>query len=1103
MFKSLLLKGRTLCIIVLCALSSLVVTAQTRITGKVIGSDDKQPVIGATVKIKGTNVGVVTDVNGAFALNANNGDVLVISYIGYQSKSVTVTGPSLGTIVLAVTNSTLNEVVVTGYQTQQKKDITGSVATVNLTEAKKIPASSSEQLLQGQAAGVTVINQGLPGAPSTVFVRGITNFGNSQPLYVIDGVQTSSMSQINPTDIESISVLKDAGSAAIYGVSGGNGVIVITTKKGKAGKTQLNYDAYYGDQTPLSGNVWHLMTPAQQMALSKQAGDTGAQTLYDPGKTGNWQLPTYGYHGSNAPAGAGAAFGNNGVTNDPSIVNYYIFDEANPSNDFLVQQFNQQGTDWFHQIFKHAPEQSHTVTASGGSDKNTYLYSLQYLNQQGTLIETFEKRYQARVNNIYSLLDNHLRFGETGWVYYRQNRGGYSGNQQQEGGSISETYREMPLIPVYDVKGNFGGGYAGPSGEPLGNGSNPVAIQTRQQNDLDQSWNIQGTLFAEADLLKHFTIRTAFGGNSNNDFNHYAAYNPYEDYESHTNPNGYTETSNYTYTYNWTNSINYKQIFGKHSISAFAAYEIKQTGGQQLGATATTFFTLDPNFVTVAGTTLPTSIVLGNNLTQLYQKTGTESVFGRVDYSYADKYLLGATIRRDGYSSFYPGRQWGTFPAVNVGWRISQEDFLKSVSWLNELKLRGSYGETGSNANILGTNAVNTYNYGLGNSNYAIGGGVGSTSLGFAQTTIGNPKTTWETDKILNLGFDVSLFNHLDLSAEWYKKSISGLLFPLTLPATVGGASAPTVNVGDVQNTGVDIAATYHAAIGQDFKFSIGANITSYKNKITKLNTGQNYFDLFGGSRIGSFVREAVGHPIGEFYGYQVQGIYQNPSQVSSLPGYSGAAPGSYIYKDVNGDGKIDDNDKTYLGNPNPDFTYGVNLNANYKGFDFSMVLYGSYGNKDFNYVKYWTDTYHSFPGGKNIDLLNKSAIVDPATQTVTNPSATMPAVAFANTLGSTIPSSFYVESGSFLKCRVAQLGYSFDPGILKSVGVSKLHVYAQVTNLFTITKYTGLDPELVPSVNNLSQGGTNPQQSASTGVDWGAYPANQKTYMIGVNMTF
>lgn len=1101
-----------MCILLLCTLSSLVVTAQTRISGKVIGNDDRKPVIGATIKIKGTNVGVVTDVNGDFVISANTNDVLVISYIGYQAKSVTVTGPSLGTIGLDVTNSTLNEVVVTGYQTQQKKDITGSVATVNITDAKKIPVSSSESLLQGQAAGVSVINQGLPGAPSTVNIRGISNFGNSQPLYVVDGVQTDNMSQVNPTDIESISVLKDAGSAAIYGVSGGNGVIVITTKKGKAGKTSLSYDAYYGDQVPLQGNVWNLMSPTQQMNLSKQAGDTGAQTLYDPGTTGDWKLYTYGYHGSVAPAGAGAAFGAAGVTDDPNVVNYYKFDATNPNNDFLVQKFNQAGTDWFHTIFKHAPEQSHTITASGGNDKNLYLYSLQYFNQQGTLLNTYEKRYQARVNNTYSLLNNKLRFGESGYVFYRANNGGYSGNQQQEGGSISETYREMPIIPVYDVKGHFGGGYAGPSGEPLSNASNPFAVQSRKVNDKDQQYNIQGTLFAEADLMKYFTIRTAFGGNAGSDFNHYVNDNPYEDYESHTNPNSYTETSNYSYSYNWTNTINYKEIFGKHSVTAFVGYEIKETGGQQLGVSATTFVTLDPSFLTVAGTTVPTSINLSNN-TYLYQPTGTESIFGRVDYAYADKYLLGATIRRDGFSSFFPGRQWGTFPSVSLGWRISQEDFLKSVSWLNDLKLRGSYGSTGSNANIRGINSIDTYNYGPGNTAYGIDGGLSGTTTGFAQTTIGNPKTSWETDKILNVGFDVSLFNHLDLTVEYYKKTISGLLFQLALPSTVGGASAPTVNVGDVQNKGLDVAATYHAAIGQDFRFSIGANITTFKNKITKLNNNQQYFDIFQGSRIGSFVREAVGQPIGEFYGYQVQGIYQSDAAAhydrankanTAGAAYSGAESGSYIYKDVNNDGKIDDNDRTFIGNPNPDFNYGVNLNASYKGFDFSMVLYGEYGNKNFNYVKYWTDTYHSFPGGKDLDLLTKSAILDPTTFNVTNPGATQTAVSFGNTLGSTIPSSFYVEPGSFLKCRVAQLGYSFEPGLLKSVGVTKLHVYAQVTNLFTITKYSGLDPELVPSVSNLPQSGsTLPLQSASSGVDWGAYPANQKTYMVGINMTF
>lgn len=1103
MFKSLLLSGRTLCLLICCMISSLVVTAQTKHSGKVIGGDDKQPVIGASVVIKGTNTGAVTDVNGDFTLSLKSGDVLVVSYIGYQTQEVPVTGSGFVTVTLQPTSTSLNEVVVTGYQTQVKKDITGAVATVDMSAAKKIPAGTSEQLLQGQASGVNVINQGLPGASSTVFIRGISNFGNSQPLYVIDGVQTNSMSFVNPNDIESISVLKDAGSAAIYGVAGGNGVIIITTKKGKAGKSTISYDGYYGDQAPLSGNVWHLMNPTQQSQLAFMAGDAGQQSLY-PGGAG--VLPTYGYHGSSAPSGAGAAFGAAGVTNDPSITKYYNFDAANPGNDFLVQKFNQQGTDWFHEIFKHAPEQSHTITASGGNDHDTHLYSLQYLNQQGTLLESFEKRYQVRLNNTFSLFNNHFRFGENGWVYYRQNRDGYTGNQQNEGGSISETYREMPIIPVYDIAGNYGGGYDGPSGEPLSNASNPVAMQQRTMNDLYQQTNVQGSLYAEADLMKHFTLRTEFGGDLSNDFNHYAGYNTYENYESHTNPNSYAETASYSYAYNWTNTLSYKQIFGKHSISAFAGYEIRQNGGQQVGGYATNFVTLDPNFVTIAATTAPTSIALGG-YTYLFQPTGTESYFGRADYSYADKYLLSATIRRDGYSSFYPGHQWGTFPAVTLGWRVSQEDFLKNVSWLQELKLRGSYGEGGNNANILGTNAYDTYNYGFGSTSYGINGGLNSVSTGYALQSIGNPYTSWENDKILNIGADISAFNRLDMSVEYYRKESSGLLFPISLPAVAGGASAPTINVGNVQNTGVDISATYHDVIGQNFKFSIGANITTLNNKITKLNVGQQYFDIFGGSRIGSFVREAVGMPIGEFYGYQVQGIYQSDSQAgydrannsnSATSAYSGAQAGSYIYKDMNGDGKINDADKTFLGNPNPNFVYGVNLNASYKRFDFSMVLYGSQGNKDFNYVKYWTDMYHSFPGGKDINLLTNSAIVKNGV--VTNPSATQTAITDGSTMGTTIPSSFYVENGSFLKCRVASIGYTLDPGLLQKIGVSRVHVYVEATNLFTITKYSGLDPELVPSVSNLGSGSN---ASASTGVDWGAYPTNQRTILLGMNLTF
>ena len=436
---------------------------------------------------------------------------------------------------LAVTNSTLNEVVVTGYQTQLKKDISGSVAIVNVTDAKKIPASSSEQLLQGQAAGVTVINSGAPGAPSSVYVRGVGNFGNVNPLYIIDGVQSGDMSTVNPNDIESISVLKDAGSTAIYGIQGSNGVIVVTTKKGKAGRSTISYDGYYGTQRPLSGNVWNLMNPEQQSQLAFTANDSATEGLY-PGGPG--VIPTYGYHGGTAAG----TFGTAGVTNDPAILPFYHFDAANPSNDFLVQKFaTGAGTDWFHAVFKPAPQQSHTITGSGGNDKSTYLFSLSYLNQQGTLISNYEKRYQARVNTTTSVANNHIRFGENGFVTYRENNGGYNGSQQQEGGSIAYTFREMPIVPVFDVAGNYGGAYDGPGGEPLGNGSNPYAIVENNKSNWAHFVTVNGNVFAEADIAKYFTVHTSIGGNCIINTIGALGYNTYYDYESHTSPNSANE----------------------------------------------------------------------------------------------------------------------------------------------------------------------------------------------------------------------------------------------------------------------------------------------------------------------------------------------------------------------------------------------------------------------------------------------------------------------------------------------------------------------------------------------------------------------------------
>jgi len=1079
MFKSLLLKGRTICILMLCLLSSLVVTAQTKITGKVIGGDDKQPIIGATVKIKGTNVGVVTDVNGAFTLTGKPGYVLVISYIGYQPKSVTVGGASdLGTITLEVTNSTLNEVVVTGYQSQRKKDIASAVAVVDVTDAKRIPTGgSTDNILQGQAAGVTVVTQGQPGGGASVVIRGPSNLDNSQPLYVIDGVQTNTMQNLNPNDIESIQVLKDAGAAAIYGIAGGNGVIIVTTKHGKSGASTISYDAYYGTQVPKGGNVFNILSPQGMSKLSYLAGDQSVYLKIYPGGAGT--LPDYGYQG---PGASGVA-GGPGAPPVGNLLSKYNFDASNTANDFLIQKFNQSGTDWFHALFKAAPEQYHTVTASGGNDKNTYYMSLGYLDQQGTMVYSYFKRYEARINTTFNIAKN-LRVGETGYFYYALDPAGQSifpGSNgilnQNEGAAISNTYRIMPQIPVYDISGvQFGGTYDGPGGEPLGNGANPVAQAHQNVNQLSKDWNIQGNVFAELDFLKHFTAHIGMGGDINNYFYYNFATPQYQDYEAHGGSNSANEGAGYGSSYNWTNTVKYAQTFGKHNITALVGYEQRYGYGRDISGSGNNLFSVDPAYVNLSNTTSNKVVNSGAR-----QPTASESFFGSMDYIYNDKYILRATVRRDGSSDFYPGHQWGTFPSVSLAWRISQEDFLKSVTWINDLKLRGSWGESGFNGNVPGFNAYSSFGSSPGNGYYPISG-AGVTTQGFYAGVLGNQNTGWEKDKGLDIGFDATLFNHFDITFDWYKKTSSGLLFQASLPGTLGGASPPYVNLGNVDNNGFDIALEYRNNIGNDIKYHLGVNFTKYTNKITSLPN--NYVDDVG-SRVNTIVRDQVGHPVGEFFGYKTAGFYSAADMANAnVPKYAGAQEGSFKYADVNGDGQITDADRTFIGNPNPDFTYGINLGVSYKAFDFSAILYGSYGNQVFNYTLYWTDFYGSFNGAKSNDALNRSY---PAANAI------LPIQSDLNSMGTTQISSFYVQNASFLKVRNMQLGYTFDPKIIKTIGMSKLRLYVQATNPFTFTPYKGLDPELPPGIGRQS----------AFGVDEGNYPSNQRQWIVGLNLTF
>ncbi len=1039
--------------------------AQKTVTGKITSSADKQPIPGATIQVKGTKTATQTDANGLFSVRApSDNSILLISAVGFDKLEFPVAGrANLGEISMGTLTSALNEIIVTGYSTQKKKDITGSVAVVNVKDMKAIPSGSPEQMLQGQASGVTIITSGAPGGPTNVFVRGVTSFGNTDPLYIIDGVP-GGLHDLNANDIESLQVLKDAGASSIYGVRGSNGVIIITTKRGKAGRSTVNYDAYYGTQRPLGGNPFHLLN-AQELANALwkaeiQSGQvvaaTGFPTSQQYGSGANPVLPDY-----ITPGGAHEG--------DPSVNPALYNVDYSKGPIYQITRANKQGTNWFHELFRPAAIQSHTLSMSGGAEKSTYYFSLGYFNQQGTLQETYLKRYSAKINTTFNVKKN-IRVGENAYIYFKSNPqiGYFSENV------INYDYREQPIIPVYDIKGN----YAGSNGPELGNAPNPVANQLRSKNNRGYNWDIFGNVWGEVDFLKHFTAKTSFGGTVDNGYYYQYTYHTYENSENNGS-NGFAEGAYYNSYWTWTNTLTYNNTFGKHNLKVLGGTEAINYYGRNINGTRINYFTDDPSLqVLSAGS--PTGQTNGSGARQ----ATLSSLFARADYAYNDRYLFSATVRRDGASPFGPNKRYGNFPAFSAGWVISEENFMRSASFINFLKLRGSWGVMGSYANVPLGNPYSQYSATPGNSYYDINGTSNSITQGFYLSQIGSQVTGWEEDKITNIGLDAVVFkNKLDLSLEYYQKNINGLLFADQAAATIGGAATPNVNIGDVRNNGLDFSATYHGSGQGNFKYNLGLILTSYKTTIKKIPGAGGYFES-GNTRIGNFVRNQVGHPVSAFYGYEVTGYYKDANDVAKSPTQADAAPGRFKYADLNHDGKISDSDRTFFGDPNPKFTYGFNLNATYKNFDATLIFYGSYGNDVVNYTRYWIDFWASFQGNKSQNLLYHS-------WTPSNLSPKAPILENASTFSTnTVPNSFYKESGSFFKCRSLVIGYTMSPDLLKKMGMDKLRFYIQGANLFTITKYTGLDPEV--------SGNT-----SAFGMDFGNYPNNQRNYIVGINLSF
>jgi len=1042
---------------------------QRTITGTVT-TNDGTPLVGASVVVIGQKSGETSGSNGTFSINVpGNAKTLRVSYVGYTSQDISISGQSNVSVALQSSATNLNEIVVTGYTSERKKDITGAVAVVNVDQMQKMPAGTGEAALQGRASGVNIITSGQPGAASDIRIRGITGFGSNQPLVMVDGVR-GDLTDINVNDIASIQVLKDA-SAAIYGVSGSNGVIIITTKKGKTGKAKITYNGYYGTTT--RGKGWDMATPQEEAnAIWLQQQNSGianpSSKQYGSGATP--VVPDYitpsGYTLCNCAA--------------DSVVNPALYNKDN----YQITKANKAGTNWYDEITRNAPMQNHDISVSAGSEKSSYYIDFGYLNQQGIAKFTYLEKYSLRVNTQFNV-NNHIRVGENAYLYYKTNP---KVNNQQEGSPFSMGYREDPIIPVYDIMGNF----AGTKSQDLGNAQNVYANLYRSKDNKGHDWAMQGNAYADVDFLKNFTAHTSIGGTIDNDYYYYFNYVGYENAEGNTGSNSFHEGAGYNAQWTWTNTLQYNKIFGDHSVNVLVGAEAVNFSGRSLEAGRSNYFSEDPNFwILDAGAPSAQSNTGGAYQNSLW------SQFAQVKYAYKDKYLLSGTLRRDQSSFFTDSTNTGYFPAVSAAWRISQENFFRPITFVNDLKLRYSWGKLGTTSNVGSTNPYNLYNSNAGRSFYDLQGTSTLPMAGFYKSNIGNPLTSWEGDIISNVGIDATILNNkIDFTVDWYKKKVSGLLF--TASGTqydiifTGDAGLPKVNIGDMQNTGIDANITYHGTVAKDFRFDITGTFTSYNNKIVSL-PGLPYFN---GPTIRNVVvqRNQVGHPVGEFFGYQVIGLFQSADDVAKSPTQVGAAPGFFKYKDVNGDGKIDANDRTFIGNPNPDFTYGLNIGFSYKNFDFSTFFFGSHGNDIFNNTLFFTDFPDFFKGA-----MRKEAALNSWTPTNTNTSIPkLSTTGNFSTDGTT--NSYFISKGSYLKNKQMQIGYTLPASLLSRYGIDRLRVYVQATNLFTITKYKGLDPELQSDSGN--NGGANGGYYLGYGIDQGNYP-HTAAYIFGVNLNF
>lgn len=1035
---------------------------QDTVSGTVIDSQSGETLPGVNILVKGTTTGGTTDIDGHFEFTAPSlNDTLIFSYVGYQTIEEPLNGRAEINIELEPLSITGEDVVVVGYGVQQELTVTGSVSSVNQEEITSIPTGDIASRLQGRVAGARITQNHGPSGGSVVRIRGIGTIGNNDPLYVVDGVPVNDISGLNPNSIESISILKDAASSAIYGSRAANGVVVITTERGEFDTPlQVNFNARYGVQQ---------VTSQLDLLNVQELGEKKWQELKNDGVgvgDSGWGDLQYGF--GPEPVIPDYVFPARASEGDTGT-NESLYNFGDPY--YGITRANKEGTDWLDEIFHITPVQEYSLQISGGSDITRFSITGSYYNNEGILIHSGYERYNLGTN---------LDFDISDWLMVGTSLGATLGESQGTSGSgaINAALRIHPMLPVYDIMGNF----AGTKSPGTGNQNNPVSIQYRNRDDRNRQLRLLTNTYAQLNIMDELSFRSTLGVDLNS--NHSRNYDRANPEFTQTNfGNSYSEGESGRFRYNWSNTLTYENTFqDAHSLNILLGSELVSNYDNSFNASRDNYAFEDVDYMVLdAGED-------NLNNSGSYNEWALFSYFSRINYNYREKYLVEAVLRRDASSRFTGDYRWGTFPAVSLGWRILED--LGSVSFIDDLKLRVSWGQNG-NDNVGNYNQYSTYVANINTSYYAIDGSDNSVTSGFRAASIGNPDGRWETSTTTNLGVDIYLLDYsLQANIDVYTRKTTDMLYPDTQPATLGNASRPDVNIGEMKNTGIDIMLTYNGTAGSDFFYTVSGNFTHYKNEVISLNDDPDEFQYgFDFEGTPSTITQG-GLPVSSFYGYIVEGIFNTQEEVDAHvpynPNESGvdsySAPGMFKYRDVNGDGIIDSNDRTIIGNPHPDFVYGLNFDLRYKTWDLSLFFEGSYGNDIYNHVRREL-LFNRYDGNFLKERLHESWTADryEAGEKITVPITTNEDAILQS------PSTFLVEDGSYFKLKNLQAGYTLPAGLSSRFGIQNLRVFFQATNVFTVTNYSGLDPEL------------NTGNDLSIGVDTSVYPT-ARILSMGVN---